>query len=68
MDSSYSIGGNYGIVFCRNVLIYFDRLTQEKVIREIASHLKMGGHFFLGTSEVILDESIPLKMVKPCIY
>lgn len=68
-DPKYlGIPNDYDMIFCRNVLIYFDRPTQEKVINRLCSHLKPGGYFFLGHSESINGLSLPLKQLKPTIY
>lgn len=38
------------LVFCRNILIYFDKPTQSKVLRRLCDHLRAGGYLFLGHS------------------
>jgi chemotaxis protein methyltransferase CheR len=68
IDDQFSISEQFDIIFCRNVLIYFDRETQEKVINKLCNHLKMDGYFFLGHSESITNINVPLKQVKPTIY
>ena len=68
MDENYPINEKYDIIFCRNVLIYFDRETQEKVINRLCRHLKPNGYFFLGHSESITNIDVPLKQVKPTIF
>jgi chemotaxis protein methyltransferase CheR len=68
MDNSYSISETFDIVFCRNVLIYFDRETQEKVINKLCSKLRPGGIFFLGHSESITSLNVPLTQIKPTIF
>lgn len=69
MDPDYpSVPMDFDVVFCRNVLIYFDKQTQEKVINRLCKHLKPGGYFFLGHSESIMDMKVPLKQIKPTIY
>jgi chemotaxis protein methyltransferase CheR len=68
MDPGYSITDSFDIIFCRNVLIYFDRETQEKVINKITRYLKPDGFFFLGHSESITGLTVPLKQIKPTIY
>ena len=67
MDS-YSFPAAFDIIFCRNVLIYFDRETQEKVILRICSQLKPGGYFFIGHSESISGMTLPLENIKPTIF
>jgi chemotaxis protein methyltransferase CheR len=68
MDDSYDITTTFDVVFCRNVLIYFDKPTQEKVINKLCAKLRPGGYFFLGHSESITDMKVPLKQVKPTIF
>lgn len=68
MDAKYPIHDVFDIIFCRNVLIYFDRATQQKVINELCKHLKTGGYFFLGHSESITGMQVPLVQLKPTIF
>ncbi|MFZ5941668.1 MAG: CheR family methyltransferase [Bacteroidota bacterium] len=68
MDAQYPVDNNFDIVFCRNVLIYFDRDTQQDVITKLASRLKNDGFFFLGHSESITNMNVPLRQVKPTIF
>lgn len=68
MDETYPIAEMFDIIFCRNVLIYFDRSTQEKVINKLCLKLKPGGYFFLGHSESVTGMTVPLKQIKPTIF
>lgn len=68
IDPVYDVHDTFDVVFCRNVLIYFDRPTQEKVINKLCSHLKPGGYFFLGHSESVTGMQVPLKQIKPTIF
>lgn len=68
MDNNYDVPGDFDIIFCRNVLIYFDRETQEKVITKLCRHLRVGGYFFLGHSESITGYDVPLKQLKPTMF
>ncbi len=68
MDNSYNVNEKFDIVFCRNVLIYFDRETQEQVINKLSRHLKSGGYFFLGHSESITNIEVPLQQVMPTVF
>jgi len=68
MDTSYSVRQDFDIVFCRNVLIYFDKEMQEKVINRLCTKLKTGGYFFLGHSESIIGKNVPLRQIEPTIY
>lgn len=68
MDDEYPIKEKFDIIFCRNVLIYFDRKTQEAVINRLCTKLKTGGFFFLGHSESITNYKVPLKQIKSTIF
>lgn len=68
MDEVYDAPMDFDIVFCRNVLIYFDRPTQERVINKLCRHLKPGGFFFLGHSESVTGINVPLKQIKPTVF
>ena len=69
MDENYSdVPQDFDLIFCRNVLIYFDRPTQEKVINKLCRHLRPGGYFFLGHSESITGYDVPLKQLKPTVF
>jgi chemotaxis protein methyltransferase CheR len=58
----------FDIVFCRNVMIYFNQETQTELIRKIHASLNTGGLMFIGHSEALIDKSIPFKYIKPAIY
>lgn len=68
LDDRYSFPVKMDIVFCRNVLIYFDKLTQEKVLTNIIKRMSDGGYLFIGHSETILGMNLPLERVAPTIY
>ncbi|MCQ2235656.1 MAG: hypothetical protein MJZ18_01525 [Bacteroidales bacterium] len=68
MDSQYDIKEMYDVIFCRNVLIYFDRETQEKVINKLCRHLVPGGFLFIGHSESVANMQVPLENIKPTIF
>lgn len=56
------------IIFCRNVIIYFSRATQELVIENLCKQLRSGGYLFMGHSETLSGFSLPLKQVATTIY
>ena len=63
----------FNVIFCRNVLIYFNETDKLKVIQHLHSHLKSGGYLILGSSEFILQaqtNQLALTAVKdyPGIY
>ena len=68
MDEVYCIPELFDMVFCRNVIIYFDRKTQESVITKLSSKLREGGYLFLGHSESITNLNVPLKSIYPTVF
>lgn len=54
LDDMSALGG-FDIVFCRNVLIYFDQETKASILRRIRGLLREGGYLFLGLSETTLN-------------
>lgn len=69
MDPTYPVDRDVDIIFCRNVLIYFDRSTQRKVVERLCSHLRPGGYLIVGHSEsMVNDGGIGLKPVQPSVF
>jgi chemotaxis protein methyltransferase CheR len=56
------------IIFCRNVVIYFDRITQENLLGRFCNCLEPGGHLFMGHSESITGMDLPLTPIAPTVY
>ena len=68
MDENYPIGEPVDIVFCRNVLIYFDKPTQQKVVNRLCAKLRPGGYLMLGHSESIAGMNLPVKAVANTVF
>jgi chemotaxis protein methyltransferase CheR len=68
MDDDYALQETFDAVFFRNVMIYFDRSTQEAVIHKICRNLAPGGYLFAGHSESLAGLDIPLNPVQASIY
>jgi chemotaxis protein methyltransferase CheR len=56
------------IIFCRNVMIYFERKTQMELVEKFYRTLKPGGYLFIGHSESLCNQQHLFKYVKPAIY
>ena len=67
---SYDLGGSFDLIFCRNVLIYFDTDSKERVIRQLLSRLAPDGLLFLGHAETLsgFQDERPPRAVMPTIY
>jgi chemotaxis protein methyltransferase CheR len=68
LSSDYAFFGMFDIIFCRNVLIYFERAIQYKIISRLCSQLNEGGYLFLGHSDTTMGFTLPLKTVQPSIF
>jgi chemotaxis protein methyltransferase CheR len=60
LDEDFGFREHMDIIFCRNVLIYFDRPTQEMVLMHLCKHLCKGGYLFTGHSETLSGMHLPL--------
>ncbi len=58
----------FHVIFCRNVMIYFDRQTQEELVGRLAQHLLPGGYLLIGHAESLAGVKHPYHSVKPAIY
>ena len=67
MDNVWKIDAQ-DIIFCRNVLIYFDRKTQLEVVSKLVHKLKPGGLLFIGHSESLHAFDLPIKQIKPTVF
>jgi chemotaxis protein methyltransferase CheR len=68
MDDRFPIKNPLDLIFCRNVMIYFDRPTQETLINKFHRYLKPGGYLFIGHSESLQWITHPFKSLAPTIY
>ena len=68
MDRHYPVGDKLDVIFCRNVLIYFDKETQYAVISRLIEKLSSGGHLILGHSETIPAADFGLTTVGSTVF
>ena len=68
MDDRYPVGEPMQLIFCRNVLIYFDKPTQHRVVSGLVDCLAPGGYLFLGHSESVTGHSLPLTQVANTVF
>jgi chemotaxis protein methyltransferase CheR len=60
--------GSFDVIFLRNVMIYFDQPTKQKVVAHLARKLRHGGHFVIGYSETLNGINNELRPIQPTIY
>ncbi len=68
LDRQYDFQHPFDIIFCRNVLIYFDRETSHKVVNNLADCMSDHGFLFLGHSESGAARESNLKLVSPAVF
>ena len=68
MDDDFGLREPMDIIFCRNVIIYFDKRTQERLLNKFCRHLVPGGYLFMGHSETLSGLDVPLIQVASTIY
>jgi chemotaxis protein methyltransferase CheR len=68
MDEAYAVGEPFDIIMCRNVMIYFDKATQAKVLQRLCKHLRPGGYLFIGHSESITGVDLPVAAVANTVF
>jgi chemotaxis protein methyltransferase CheR len=67
-DGDYQLGRSFDLVFCRNVLIYFNQESKTQVIHRLVSHIAPGGRLFLGHAENLAGIAEPGCSVSPNVY
>jgi chemotaxis protein methyltransferase CheR len=68
MDEHYAVSDPQDIIFCRNVIIYFDRPTQERFLSRLCRCLAPGGYLMMGHSETLSGMSLPVVQQAPAVY
>jgi chemotaxis protein methyltransferase CheR len=68
MDSDFGIKEPVDMIFCRNVIIYFDRPTQENLLNRFCRQLIPGGYLFMGHSETLNGMNVPLVSAGAMVY
>jgi chemotaxis protein methyltransferase CheR len=58
----------FDIIFCRNVLIYFDAASKSRVVTSLSRHLIANGFLFVGHAENLTSISTNLRSLEPTIY
>lgn len=64
----FQVRNDFDIIFCRNVMIYFDKKTQNNLVNKFYDALKNGGYFFVGHSESLTGLKHQFGYVEPSVY
>lgn len=68
MNSQYPFKGMFDVVFCRNVMIYFDKDTRDNLVAKFYRYIEKDGHLFIGHSESLSRENRYFEYIRPAIY
>lgn len=68
IEGNFRIRKTMDIIFCRNVIIYFDNKTTDILLQRLCDKLRKGGFLFMGHSELLDCNKLPLTQVAPTIY
>lgn len=68
MERTYPVDRDMHVIFCRNILIYFDKPTQQQVLSRLCDHLRPGGYLFMGHSETLAGFGLPLRAVATTVF
>ncbi|PID81146.1 chemotaxis protein CheR [bacterium DOLZORAL124_64_63] len=68
MDARFPFKRQFDAIFCRNVMIYFDRPTRNTLVGKYHQHTVPGGYLFIGHSETLGRDETPYRYVMPAVY
>jgi len=68
LDSKYPMHGSFDAIFCRNVMIYFDKPTQYQILQKFVPLLDRDGLLFMGHSEVFQHASDLIRLIDRTVY
>lgn len=68
MDDVFPFKKKFQVIFCRNVMIYFDNKTKAELVNKFYEHTESGGYLFIGHSESLSREGTKYKYVLPSVY
>ena len=64
----FPMKGPFDLIFCRNVMIYFDNIVRQRLLKEFERLLRPGGYLMVGHSESLAGLQCTLETVKPSVY
>ncbi len=67
-ERNYPVRGPFDLIFCRNVLIYFDQKSSLRVVHSLLDHLSPSGHLMLGHAESLLGRTNRVRSIVPTVY
>ncbi|GAB1483914.1 protein-glutamate O-methyltransferase [Treponema sp.] len=68
MNEHFPFKGQFDVIFCRNVMIYFDAPVRRALVDRLHRYVKPGGYFFVGHSESLPRDTCPFEYIGPATY
>lgn len=68
MDTQFPFKKKFHVIFCRNVMIYFDAKSKDDLVERFYDALEPGGYLFIGHSEALNRDKTRFKYIKPAVY
>lgn len=68
LKTSWPLNGPFHVIMCRNVMIYFNRKTQQELVSRFCDILEPGGYLFLGHSESVAGANRGFRNIRPAVY
>jgi chemotaxis protein methyltransferase CheR len=68
MNKKFPFKKTFQIIFCRNVMIYFDTETKKELVKKFYDSTEKGGYLFIGHSETLGREDCPYTYIMPAVY
>ena len=68
MTEKFPFRNPFDFIFCRNVMIYFDSETQQRLVSKFYDCLPKDGYLFIGHSETLAKRTLGFKYIQPALY
>ncbi|NLJ41546.1 MAG: protein-glutamate O-methyltransferase CheR [Clostridiales bacterium] len=68
MERVFPFKRKFHVIFCRNVMIYFDARTKRDLVNKFYDSMENGGYLFIGHSESLIRGETPFKYIRPALY
>ena len=68
MENTFPFKKKFHVIFCRNVMIYFDKETKTTLVNKFYEHMEPGGYLFIGHSESLIRDTTKFKYIMPSVY
>jgi len=68
VDNYYPFKKKFHVIFCRNVMMYFDQDTKDRLVSKLYDITEKGGYLFIGYSETLNRRTCPYQFIKPAVY